>query len=230
MGNSKSLVSQLKQSIRSVKNSVALERWFSGQPIRQSNQNDKESRVQHLYAKVKNCTLCEISKTKTNVVFGEGSVNAELVFIGEAPGRDEDLSGRPFVGVAGQLLSRIIQAMGFKRQDVYITNILRCRPPQNRNPNPQEICNCRPYLLALLKIIKPKVICALGKFAATTLLDDPGPISKLRGKFFEFEGMKLLPTYHPAYLLRNPQDKKLAWQDMQKIMKVLGGHETRKTG
>jgi len=230
MDNSKSLVNQLKQSMRSVKNSVVLEHWFSGQFTRQSNQNDKETLLQHLYTKVKNCTLCEISKTKTNVVFGEGSVNAELVFIGEAPGRDEDLSGRPFVGVAGQLLSRIIQAMGFKRQDVYIANILRCRPPQNRNPDPREICNCRPYLLELLTIIKPKVICALGKFAAATLLNDPGPISKLRGKFFEFEGIKLLPTYHPAYLLRNPQDKKLVWQDMQKIMKVLGRDETRKTG
>lgn len=168
------------------------------------------------------CTKCRLGRVRTRAVFGEGNPKAELLFVGEAPGFDEDREGRPFVGKAGQLLTKIIQAMGLGREDVFIANCLKCRPPQNRNPLPDEIASCRPYLAAQIEHIKPKIICALGKFAAQTLLETDAPISRLRGRFHEFKGMKIMPTFHPAYLLRNPADKKLAWEDIQLIMAELG--------
>jgi DNA polymerase len=143
------------------------------------------------------------------------------VFVGEAPGQNEDLQGRPFVGRAGQLLTKIIEAMGLKRKDVYICNILKCRPPGNRNPKPDEIKVCEPFLIKQLSSIGPKVICALGTFAAHTLLKNDVPISLLRGKFHSYHDIKLMPTYHPAYLLRNPEAKKKVWEDVQIIMKEL---------
>lgn len=164
------------------------------------------------------CTLCE---TRTNLVFGEGNVRAGLVFVGEAPGADEDSQGRPFVGKAGQLLTRIIVAMGLQRQDVYICNILKCRPPENRNPRPEEIAACEPFLIRQLQAIQPKMICALGTFSAHTLLKTDVPISLLRGRFHSYQGIPLMPTYHPAYLLRNPAAKKHVWEDVQQIMKAL---------
>ena len=142
------------------------------------------------------------------------------MFVGEAPGHEEDIQGVPFVGEAGALLTKIIEAMAIKRDDVYICNILKCRPPQNRNPLPEEISMCIDYLYAQIDAIKPKVICGLGKFASQTLLNTETPISKLRGKWHEYRGMKFMPTYHPAYLLRNPKDKKLVWEDMKKIMEI----------
>ena len=168
------------------------------------------------------CTLCVLSKTRTNVVPGEGKSNADLMFIGEAPGRDEDEQGSPFVGRAGKLLTKIIEAIGIKREDVFIANILKCRPPDNRNPLPAEIVKCTPHLLKQIEIIKPKVICALGKFASQTLLNCETPISKLRGNFHDYRGIKLMPTYHPAYLLRNSSGKKDVWEDMKLIAKELG--------
>ncbi len=144
------------------------------------------------------------------------------MFIGEAPGFDEDQQGLPFVGAAGQLLTKIIEAMKLKREDVYIANCLKCRPPGNRNPEPAEIASCSPILARQIEIIAPEIICALGKFAAQTLLESEEPISRLRGKFHDFRGIKLMPTFHPAYLLRNPGDKKIVWEDMQKIMRELG--------
>jgi DNA polymerase len=144
------------------------------------------------------------------------------MFIGEAPGKDEDLQGRPFVGRAGQLLTKIIESIGLKREDVYIANILKSRPPDNRNPQPDEIAACTPYLLKQIECIKPKVICTLGKFSSQTLLDTEMPISSLRGKFYEYHGIKLMPTYHPAYLLRSSIGKKDVWEDMKKIAKELG--------
>jgi len=157
---------------------------------------------------IEKCKKCELSRTRTNVVPGEGNSKAKLMFVGEAPGADEDKQGRPFVGRAGQLLTKIIESIGLKREDVYIANILKCRPPGNRNPLPSEIAKCSPYLEKQIKLIKPKVVCALGKFAAQTLLNSETPISKLRGNFYEYEGIKLIPTYHPAYLLRNNHGKK----------------------
>jgi uracil-DNA glycosylase family 4 len=167
------------------------------------------------------CQRCALFKTRTNLVFGEGNMRADLVFVGEAPGADEDMQGRPFVGKAGQLLTRIIVAMGLQRQDVYICNILKCRPPGNRNPKPEEIAACEPFLIRQLQAIGPKVICALGTFAAHALLKTDVPISLLRGRFHSYQGIPLMPTYHPAYLLRNPGAKKQVWEDVQQVMKVL---------
>lgn len=164
------------------------------------------------------CQKCSLYKTRTNIVFGSGNENARLVFVGEAPGFDEDQQGKPFVGKAGQKLTQIINAMGLSREEVYITNVLKCRPPNNRNPLPNEIEACEPYLIAQLKIIKPKIICALGTFSAQTLLKTDQQISKLRGRFHTYQGIKLMPTYHPAFLLRNPKYKKDVWEDVQKVM------------
>jgi DNA polymerase len=155
-------------------------------------------------------------------VFGVGNPAAEIMFVGEGPGADEDQQGEPFVGKAGQLLTKMIEAMGFRREDVYIANVVKCRPPGNRNPEPDEIAACEPFLRAQIAAISPKVIVALGKFAAQTLLRDTTPISKLRGRWSSYEGVKLMPTFHPAYLLRSPEEKKKAWEDLQLVMKELG--------
>jgi DNA polymerase len=154
---------------------------------------------------------------RTQIVFGTGNPQAKLVFIGEAPGRDEDLQGEPFVGQAGQLLTKIIQAIQLRREEVYIANIIKCRPPENRNPEPDEIAACEPFLIQQLQVIRPKLICALGTFAAQTLLKTEEKISSLRGKFHEYQGIPLMPTYHPAFLLRNPNRKRDVWEDMKKI-------------
>jgi DNA polymerase len=167
------------------------------------------------------CRRCPLCKTRTNLVFGEGNICARLVFVGEAPGADEDSQGRPFVGKAGQLLTRIITAMGLQRKDVYICNILKCRPPENRNPKPEEVAACEPFLVRQLQAINPMMICALGTFAAQTLLKTDAPISVLRGRFHNYHGIGLMPTYHPAYLLRNPGAKRQVWEDVQQIMNAL---------
>jgi len=179
------------------------------------------NRLEMLKAEVIKCTRCSLSETRKNVVFGSGSPSAELMFVGEAPGEDEDIQGLPFVGRAGQLLTKIIEAMGLRREDVYIANILKCRPPNNRAPLPTEIVACEDNVKAQIGVIKPKVICTLGKFASQTLLRSEAPISALRGKFHEYNGVKVMPTFHPAYLLRNPAEKKVVWEDMKKIMAVL---------
>jgi len=174
-----------------------------------------------LKQEVLSCTECGLSKTRKNVVFGAGSPKAKLMFVGEAPGMQEDLQGFPFVGRSGALLTKIIESIGLTRGDAYIANVLKCRPPENRNPSPEEIVTCEEYLVKQIKLIKPAVLCALGKFAAQTLLRSTEPISNLRGKFYDYHGAKLIPTFHPAYLLRNPSEKRLVWEDMKKIRKVL---------
>ncbi len=179
-------------------------------------------RLEDIREELGDCRRCDLHRTRKNLVFGEGSPEADLVFVGEAPGENEDIQGKPFVGRAGQLLTRIIEAMGLTRSDVYICNILKCRPPGNRNPRPEEIQICEPFLIQQLQAIRPKVICAMGTFAAKTLLQTEMPISKLRGRFHTYHGIELMPTYHPAYLLRNPAGKKLVWSDMQMIMEILG--------
>jgi uracil-DNA glycosylase len=167
---------------------------------------------------VTSCTKCsELTRVRKSVVFGSGSAQAELVFVGEAPGHEEDLQGLPFVGRAGQLLTKIIESIGLIRQNVFICNVLKCRPPGNRNPLPEEIQNCEPYLFKQIELIQPKVICALGTFAAQTLLKTTSSISSLRGRFHEFRGARLICTFHPAYLLRNPEDKRKTWEDMKMI-------------
>ena len=175
-----------------------------------------------LQEEYKNCQLCPLAKTRTRLVFGSGNPEAQLMFVGEAPGYDEDLQGLPFVGAAGQLLTKIIEAMKLTREKVYIANCLKCRPPGNRNPLPTEIVTCDPILKKQMEIIRPKIICALGKFAAQTLLNSTAPISALRGRFHDLGSVKVMPTFHPAYLLRNPADKKIVWEDMKLIVKELG--------
>lgn len=183
---------------------------------------NKEEGLKNICLQMSDCQLCPLGKTRKNLVFGSGNPRAQIVFVGEAPGADEDEQGLPFVGRAGQLLTDIIEkGMKIKRSDVYICNILKCRPPNNRNPLPEEISKCEPFLKNQLQIISPKIICALGTFAAKTLLKTDIPISALRGRFHLYEGIKLMPTYHPAYLLRNPSAKKPVWEDVQIIMKEL---------
>jgi uracil-DNA glycosylase len=172
-------------------------------------------------AELGDCRRCSLGSLRHRLVFGEGNPHAELVFVGEAPGADEDAQGRPFVGPAGQLLTRIIAAMELKREEVYICNILKCRPPGNRNPLPEEIAACETFLIRQLEAIRPRVICALGSFAAHTLLKSEAPITVLRGRLHRYQGIPLMPTYHPAYLLRNPGAKKQVWEDVRTIMKVL---------
>ena len=169
------------------------------------------------------CRRCKLCSGRTQIVFGVGEPKAELMFVGEGPGEEEDRKGEPFVGRAGQLLTEIItRGMGLRRSDVYIANVVKCRPPGNRNPEPDEIAACQPFLFAQIDTIAPKVVVALGKFAAQTLLETTTPISKLRGRWFSFRGRRLMPTFHPSYLLRNPADKKLVWEDIQLVMKELG--------
>ena len=169
-----------------------------------------------------NCTRCKLHKGRTKIVFGVGNPKAELVFVGEGPGRDEDAQGEPFVGRAGKLLTQMIEAMGLRRQDVYICNVVKCRPPENRLPEKDEIATCSPYLLRQLGVIEPKVICCLGSCSAQTMLQTTEGISRFRGQWFDFRGSKLIATYHPAYLLRNPAAKGEVWKDLQKVMAVLG--------
>jgi len=168
------------------------------------------------------CVKCGLCETRTTVVFGEGSETAELMFVGEAPGRDEDAQGRPFVGRAGQLLTQMIRAMGFEREDVYIANVLKCRPPNNRDPAPDEVETCRPYLERQIELIQPKVICALGRHALRALTGYKGGITKIRGRPMEFFDRKVMPTFHPAYLLRNPAAKREAWEDLKTVLGLLG--------
>ncbi len=167
------------------------------------------------------CKKCPLHRKRKNVVFGTGDADSKLMFIGEAPGLEEDLRGEPFVGEAGALLTKIIEAMSLNRERVYICNIVKCRPPNNREPSPEEVNMCKAYCLEQIRLIMPKVICTLGKVASQTILDTSSPITKLRGNLYDFFGRKVMPTFHPAYLLRNPKDKILVWQDMQKIMEIL---------
>jgi DNA polymerase len=178
--------------------------------------------LEELRDDIGDCRRCKLHSARTHVVFGVGSPNAKLMFVGEGPGRDEDLKGEPFVGRAGQLLTDIItKGMGLRREDVYIANVVKCRPPQNRNPEPDEVATCEPFLKKQIELIEPEIIVALGKFAVQTLLQSKVPITRLRGNWHTYMGIKLMPTFHPAYLLRNPADKKLVWEDIKKVMKEM---------
>ena len=216
----------IRDIIESLKCYIELERLsgvdgYCRAPSRAGHVPEEPLTLDALKNEVIHCTRCDLHKTKRHYVFGAGSPAARLMFVGEAPGEDEDAQGLPFVGRAGQLLTKIIEAMGLTRQDVFIANILKCRPPNNRAPLPTEILACQEYVQRQITCIRPKVICTLGKFASQTLLKSEVPISALRGTFREYGGIKVMPTFHPAYLLRNPPDKKLVWEDMKKIMKAL---------
>jgi DNA polymerase len=175
----------------------------------------------HLKKTVLACERCDLAKTRKTVVFGEGNPKADIVFVGEAPGEEEDNQGRPFVGRAGKLLDQLIERIGVGRGDVFICNVLKCRPPGNRDPEPQEAASCKEYLLAQLDIIRPRVICTLGRHAYNTLLEVDAPISRIRGKMTTFRGIPLLPTYHPSYLLRSQSKITDAWEDMETLKKML---------
>ncbi len=182
----------------------------------------KKERLEEIRRRLGNCKRCKLHQTRHHIVFGEGNPNAILVLVGEAPGREEDLQGRPFVGAAGKLLDKMLSAIDLDRyKDAYICNIIKCRPPGNRNPQPDEIEACLPFLKAQLAVICPKVICTLGSIATHTLLNTNVPISRLRGRIHDWQGIKLIPTFHPAYLLRNPGQKRLAWEDLKLIKKTL---------
>jgi uracil-DNA glycosylase len=167
------------------------------------------------------CRRCKLCKTRTNIVFGVGNPRAELMFVGEAPGANEDLQGIPFVGRAGQLLTKIIEAMGFSREDVYIANVLKCRPPENRNPEADEVAACSGFLQQQMAAVAPKVIVPLGKYATELLLGQNGPISQIRGKLFDLRGIAVIPTFHPSYLLHNPAAKRDVWDDMKAVLGLL---------
>lgn len=183
---------------------------------------DKPSALKLIREDIGDCTRCRLHKGRTNLVFGVGNVNADLMFVGEGPGADEDAKGEPFVGRAGQLLNNMISAMGIKREDVYIANVVKCRPPSNRTPEKDECDTCSPFLMRQIDIIQPKVIVALGAVAAKNLLAVNDSMANLRGRWYDFRDSKLVVTYHPAYLLRDPRQKKEAWKDLQMVMKFLG--------
>jgi DNA polymerase len=221
--------SELLDLIRSVKALMETERSFGVAEYLDTGSGtggavpgrSKEAMLEELEMEVLSCRRCGLCAGRNNVVFGAGNPEARLMFIGEAPGYDEDMQGLPFVGRAGQLLTKIIESMGMRRKDVYIGNVIKCRPPQNRNPLPTELIACEEHITRQAEIIRPRVICALGKVAAQSLLKSQEPISRMRGRFHTYRGIKVMPTYHPAYLLRNPEDKKLVWEDVKKIMAEL---------
>jgi uracil-DNA glycosylase len=178
--------------------------------------------LQAIRTEIGDCTRCKLHKLgRRQIVFGVGNPSADLMFVGEAPGADEDIQGIPFVGRAGQLLTKIIEAINLRREDVYIANVIKCRPPENRNPDPDEVDTCEPFLFQQIDAIKPKVIVALGTFAARTLLKTQDPISRLRGRVYDYRGAKLIPTFHPAFLLRSPDRKRDVWEDMKKARSIL---------
>ena len=176
----------------------------------------------NIHADIGDCTRCKLHRGRNKIVFGDGNPNAELMFVGEGPGRDEDMQGLPFVGRAGKLLTQMIEAMSLQRRDVYICNVVKCRPPENRTPEKDEVTTCSPFLMRQIDVISPKVIVCLGSCAAQTLLETNRGISHFRGQWLDFRGRKLMATYHPAYLLRNPGAKGEVWKDLQKVMAVLG--------
>jgi DNA polymerase len=184
---------------------------------------EKTATLEELRAFIGDCQRCKLAPLRTHLVFGVGNPEADLMFVGEAPGADEDARGEPFVGRAGQLLTDIIErGMGLRRADVYICNVIKCRPPDNRNPEADEVAACEPFLMRQIDLVQPRAIVALGTFAVQALLKVKTPISRLRGNWHEVRGVKLMPTFHPAYLLRSPGEKRWVWQDIQEVMKLLG--------
>jgi DNA polymerase len=181
----------------------------------------KEQALKELREDIGDCRRCRLSKGRRCIVFGEGNPDADLMFIGEGPGREEDIQGRPFVGDAGKVLTSLISKMGLRRENVYIANIVKCRPPSNRDPESDEMDSCGPFLEKQIEIIKPEIIVTLGRISSQRLLGTMIPISKLRGKFYYYKNIPVMPTFHPAYLIRNPKDKWLTWEDAQKILEKL---------
>ncbi|MFO7155343.1 MAG: uracil-DNA glycosylase family protein [Pseudomonadota bacterium] len=209
-------------SVPAASASLALPGAEPASPPPVSRPQHPERVLETLRQEIGDCRRCKLCRGRTNLVFGSGNPRARLVFVGEGPGAEEDARGLPFVGAAGELLTRMIEAMGLRREEVYVCNVVKCRPPGNRNPEPDEIAACSPFLVRQLEAIGPEVIVTLGKFAAQTLLQTAEPISRLRGRWHRYRGIDLLPTFHPAYLLRSPHEKRKAWEDLQMVMKRLG--------
>lgn len=244
MGNRDLTADDRRRLIAEVRARVEMEQWFgadvyplaaaertpaaarpAAQPAARVVAEDTEKRreLEVLRLAVEACHQCGLCETRTNVVFGVGKSDARLMFVGEAPGRDEDEQGEPFVGQAGKVLTKMIVAMGLSREEVYIGNILKCRPPDNRTPTLEEMAICLPHIVRQIKVIQPEIVCALGATALKGLLRDPrAAIGRMRGKFISWQGIKLMPTYHPAYLLRSPGEKHKTWEDLQKIVAELG--------
>jgi DNA polymerase len=197
---------------------ATLQSWGRPPPPRRPPPQPPET-LEAIREDIGDCRRCTLCRSRTRIVFGAGSPQARLMFIGEGPGQEEDRAGEPFVGAAGQLLTRIIAAIKLRREDVYIANVVKCRPPENRLPAPDEIATCSPFLRRQIAAIRPVLICLLGSCAAQSLLNTTESISRLRGRFFELQGIRVLPTFHPAYLLRNPEKKRAVWEDMQLLMK-----------
>jgi DNA polymerase len=181
----------------------------------------RKETLQEVRTDLGDCQRCRLCQGRRHIVFGVGNPRADLVIVGEAPGRDEDLQGEPFVGRAGQLLNRMLAAIGLSREEVYICNVIKCRPPENRDPLPDEVASCEPFLIRQLQSIRPRAILAMGRFAAQTLLRTEEKISKIRGQFQEYQGVPVMPTYHPAYLLRNPSQRRPVWEDLKKVQTLL---------
>ena len=196
------------------------EQGVLGLPLKHQHTTvNKDRELEDIRSELGECTRCKLHQHRRHIVFGTGNPDAQLVFVGEGPGGEEDVQGKPFVGRAGQLLTKIINSIDLTREEVYIANIIKCRPPNNRNPEPDEIKACEPFLIKQLDAIQPKIICALGTFAAQTLLETDEKISRLRGKFIPYRNSRLIATFHPAFLLRNPQRKRDVWEDMKMIRK-----------
>lgn len=210
------------------KTTVSSEEVTSRPGLLPPDSSSQQYTLESIKLEIATCTKCHLHKTRQNTVPGEGNIRAQIVFVGEAPGASEDREGRPFVGRAGQLLTDIItKGMKMRREDVFICNVLKCRPPDNRTPSPEEVYYCEPYLIRQLDCIRPKVICALGGVAAQTLLKTSAPIYNLRGIWHDYHGIALRVTYHPSYLLRNPEDKAKTWEDIQEIMRFLNHCNTQ---
>jgi uracil-DNA glycosylase family 4 len=210
------IIADLKNYLEYLKG-MGIDSLFASGNAPQEGSQSKVQTLDEIRRELGDCRRCKLYRTRRTIVFGEGNEKATLMFIGEGPGYDEDVQGRPFVGKAGQLLTKIIQSIHLEREEVYIANIIKCRPPQNRNPEPDEIESCYPFLQKQIQSIQPKLICALGTFAAQTLLSTDAKITSLRGRVLELGGIKVLPTYHPAFLLRNPERKREVWEDMKQI-------------
>lgn len=217
------LLSLKETGIKEIPKQVRDDRKYDSRAVISNEyQENKQQQLQMLRDKIGDCNRCKLCKGRTNIVFGTGNPDARLMFVGEGPGQEEDRQGKPFVGRAGELLTKMISAMGLTRDNVYIANVVKCRPPDNRNPEEDEIAACEPFLSEQIDIIRPDIICALGTFAAQTLLDTKTRISDLRGKIHEKDRHKIIATFHPAYLLRNQNEKRRAWEDLQLVMKELG--------
>ncbi len=223
----KEIIADLKKTVHFYKE-IGLESFplskksLSGDQLMEEAVLERIKTLDELKRYIEGCTRCKLYQKRQNIVFGEGNPEADLVFVGEAPGREEDREGRPFVGEAGRLLTRIIRAMGLERNQVYICNVVKCRPPRNRDPQEDEIKACFPFLKTQLKLIRPKVICTLGRISSQALIGKSFKISQNRGNWYTYNDIPVMPTFHPAYLLRNPSAKKLVWEDMKKIMERLG--------